>query len=56
MKLILAPFFFCCCSLILCFSEQISAQIPRTISYQGVLADPNGVIVKDGNHTLILTL
>jgi len=35
---------------------QSSAQIPRTISYQGVLTDPNGNIVPDGNHILTLTV
>jgi hypothetical protein len=33
-----------------------NAQIPRTISYQGVLADQNGVFLPDGNHTLTLSL
>ncbi len=32
------------------------AQIPRTISFQGVLADANGNLVPDGNHQLKLAL
>ena len=32
------------------------AQAPRTISYQGVLADQNGVFLPDGNHTLMISL
>ena len=32
------------------------AQIPRIISYQGILADNKGVPVTDGDHTLALTL
>lgn len=33
-----------------------NAQIPRTISYQGVLADATGTVVPDGSHTLTLKL
>jgi hypothetical protein len=36
--------------------SQVSAQVPRTISYQGVLATKSGVPVADGLHTLILAL
>ncbi len=32
------------------------AQIPRTISYQGILANTDGTLVSDGNHTLTLSL
>lgn len=32
------------------------AQMPRTISYQGVLADADGNFISDGNHTLTLKL
>lgn len=32
------------------------AQIPRTISYQGVLADASGNFISDGNHTLALKI
>lgn len=39
------------------FISSISfAQIPRSISYQGILADKKGVPVADGDHTLALTL
>jgi len=48
--------FFICCSAFLYSAQDIHSQIPRTISYQGVLADPNGVLIKDGNHTLLLAL
>ena len=34
----------------------VRAQMPRTISFQGVLADGSGKIVPDGNHTLTLRL
>lgn len=55
MKLILVSFFFYC-SFFLCSAVRTSAQIPRTISYQGVLADPKGTFINDGNHSLKLTL
>lgn len=32
------------------------AQSPRTISFQGVLADAGGNLIPDGNHQLRLTL
>lgn len=32
------------------------AQVPRTISYQGILTDPAGNFIADGNHTLTLKL
>src|SRR5438067_366760 len=32
------------------------AQVPRTISYQGVLTDASGTFISDGNHKLTLTL
>lgn len=50
---------FCFCSLIfvLTFSiEKVQAQIPRTISFQGVLADAQGNLVPDGNHQLQIVL
>lgn len=34
----------------------VYAQIPRILSYQGVLTDPNGTLLPDGNHVLKLTL
>jgi hypothetical protein len=34
----------------------VQAQVPRTISYQGILADNLGNYVPDGNHTLQLSL
>ncbi len=34
----------------------VVAQVPRQISYQGILTDANGVIVPDGNHALALSL
>jgi len=34
----------------------IYAQIPRAISYQGVLTNPDGTLIKDGNHILTLKL
>lgn len=37
-------------------SSILEAQVPRMISYQGVLTDANGTIVNDGNHILTLTL
>ena len=38
------------------FASSALAQIPRAISYQGILADKKGVPVADGSHTLVLTL
>ncbi len=38
------------------FFYSLSAQIPRTISYQGVLTDNSGNFISDGNHTLTLNL
>jgi trimeric autotransporter adhesin len=35
---------------------QAYAQAPRTISFQGVLADQNGTLIQDGNHQLKLIL
>jgi hypothetical protein len=37
-------------------ASSASAQMPRTISYQGILADASGNFVPDGNHSLVLTL
>lgn len=41
---------------VLLFSVVISAQIPQTISYQGVLSDNAGEPVADGDYTLIFNL
>jgi hypothetical protein len=41
---------------VLLAAQEAWAQLPRTISYQGVLADAAGNLVPDGNHTLKLTL
>ncbi len=41
--------------LLLC-SLRVNAQIPRQLSYQGVLADGSGNLVPDGNHTLQVKL
>jgi len=38
------------------FISVAHAQVPRSISYQGVLSDKNGGVVSDGEHTLTLTL
>ncbi len=38
------------------FIASVSAQVPRTISYQGVLAGKSGVPVADGQHILLLAL
>jgi len=43
-------------ALITTFATNLTAQMPRTMSYQGVLADKNGAFIPDGNHTLTLTL
>ncbi|NOT38027.1 MAG: tail fiber domain-containing protein [Saprospiraceae bacterium] len=43
----------------LCFIFIINvviAQVPRTISYQGVLTDAQGNLIPDGNRTLVLKL
>ena len=37
------------------FAGIIMAEVPRTISYQGVLKDDSGVVL-NGTHTLIFTL
>lgn len=42
--------------LLLAASSNALAQIPRAISYQGVLADDDGKPVADGAHALVLTL
>jgi hypothetical protein len=47
----------CACALLLLLaSPSILAQTPRTISVQGVLAEPSGAFVADGEHRLRLTL
>jgi hypothetical protein len=43
-------------TIFLCSENEAVAQIPRTISYQGVLANPDGTLIKDGNHNLVLSL
>ncbi len=53
MKIRLLLFAFLCS---LGFFATANAQIPRTISYQGVLADATGTVVPDGSHTLTLKL
>ncbi len=45
-----------CIVFFLTFASSVFAQIPRAISYQGILADKKGVVVIDGDHQLILTL
>ncbi len=52
MKRILLCLFVALCAL----SLSASADIPRTISYQGVLAAPNGTLVADGQYTIVLNL
>jgi hypothetical protein len=54
MKII--QFFFMCFLLTVYSVQFVNAQIPRTISYQGVLAQQDGKFVPDGNHTLTLNL
>ncbi|MEP7234382.1 MAG: hypothetical protein ABI778_03710 [Ignavibacteriota bacterium] len=39
-----------------CNTHSANAQIPRAISFQGVLASANGVFVPDGNYHLTLNL
>ncbi|HVZ40409.1 MAG TPA: hypothetical protein VHI13_14115 [Candidatus Kapabacteria bacterium] len=34
----------------------VNAQMPRTISYQGVLTQPNGTLVADGNYAITVAL
>lgn len=41
---------------VLATAGTLMAQVPRQISYQGVLTDANGNIVADGNHQLTLTV
>lgn len=43
-------------ALTLLLTAAVHAQVPRTISYQGVLADATGALVPDGNHQLTLRL
>ncbi len=42
--------------ILLILGSVIYAQAPRSISYQGVLTDKNGVVVPDGNYDLRLVL
>ena len=41
---------------LMCFASPGAAQVPRTISYQGILTDINGQLIPDGNHVLIFGL
>ncbi|MBK6700570.1 MAG: hypothetical protein IPG55_11860 [Saprospiraceae bacterium] len=43
-------------ALVALFSLDILAQVPRVISYQGVLTDNQGNLLPDGNRTLTLKL
>jgi len=43
-------------ALLLLGSRTVLAQVPRTMSYQGVLTDAGGTLIADGNHTLTLSL
>ena len=38
------------------FAQLAQAQIPQTLSYQGVLTDVSGSAVTDGNYSLIFKL
>lgn len=38
------------------FTMQLCGQVPRQISYQGVLTDASGTPIPDGNHTLTVKL
>ena len=49
-------FFSIICAVIFIGTIQVSAQIPRTMSYQGVLAQSNGSAVPDGNYSLTFRL
>lgn len=41
---------------VLLFATLVFAQVPRTISYQGLITDPSGTIIADGNHSLTVSL
>ncbi len=43
-------------AILLALSVSTFAQVPRTISFQGVLTDASGNLIPDGNHTLTLKL
>lgn len=47
---------FCFIIVLLLSSATVYAQIPRTISYQGVLSDASGNLIPNGNHQLTLKL
>jgi hypothetical protein len=65
---IYSAFFHCCTSImvkslrfltvicVLCLSSVAFSQVPRIISYQGVLANKTGTPVADGPHTILLNL
>ena len=36
--------------------QNASAQVPKTLSYQGILTDSNGNVVADGNYDLIFSI
>ncbi|MBL0175765.1 MAG: hypothetical protein IPP94_10940 [Ignavibacteria bacterium] len=42
--------------MIIALTAVASGQVPRTISYQGVLTDAAGTFIADGNHTLLMSL
>ena len=44
------------CLLLLLFALQAPAEIPRTLSYQGVVKDAAGVILADGDYTFTFRL
>jgi hypothetical protein len=48
--------FFLLTTFVLSFASAVFAQVPRSFSYQGVLAEKNGGVVADGEHILTLTL
>src|SRR5437868_3847022 len=43
-------------AILFCLSSEASAQIPRTISYQGTIVSPNGIPITDGMHVLKISL
>lgn len=45
-----------CGLLLVLLTAPVRSQIPRTISFQGVLSDGSGILVPDGQHSLTVTL
>src|SRR5688572_30272139 len=43
-------------ALVLFLSSVAVAQVPRTISYQGLLTDGSGNFIADGNHSMTIKL